>query len=168
MCYPAFVDSSQGKEFWALLLEKAFAKLHGSYAAIEGGWMCEGFMDLSGGLGETHAIADVKADWDNGTFFDKLKGWLDNGYLLGCGSTSGSDTHKSAANIVLGHAYSILRVAEHGSIKLMQLRNPWGSTDYTGKYSDTDKESWVSFLTLLLTSVVLCKHYYWNAFVNIG
>jgi hypothetical protein len=153
MHFPVFVDSSKGKEFWAILLEKAFAKLHGSYQAIVGGWMCEGFMDLSGGLCETVTIADVKADWDNGTYFNKLQEWLSNGYLLGCGSTAGSDTHKSASNIVLGHAYSILRVAEHGSVKLMHLRNPWGSTDYTGKYSDTDTDSWVRIVCCLIYSL---------------
>ena len=42
--YAKSVDS----QLWAPLLEKAYAKIHGSYKAISGGWIAEALFDLTG------------------------------------------------------------------------------------------------------------------------
>jgi calpain-15 len=39
---------AHGNELWVLLLEKAYAKLHGSYKNIVGGLPHEAMMDLTG------------------------------------------------------------------------------------------------------------------------
>lgn len=39
---------AHGNELWVLLLEKAYAKLHGSYLRLRGGWANEGMLDLTG------------------------------------------------------------------------------------------------------------------------
>merc|ERR1719506_1029834 len=79
---------------------------------------------------------------NDGTMWEWLKGLCEDGHLLGCGSSAGSDTDVSDMGIVQGHAYSILRVEEVDGNRLLQVRNPWGSTEWKGKWSDGDTVSW--------------------------
>ena len=43
-----FARSGKTGETWVPLIEKAYAKLHGDFAALNGGWMCEAIEDLTG------------------------------------------------------------------------------------------------------------------------
>jgi len=61
--------------------------------------------------------------------------------VLGAGSVGKDDTldegrRETASGIVPGHAYSIISAAEHHGVKLVKLRNPWGTFEWKGKWAD--------------------------------
>jgi calpain-15 len=51
---------SNGNELWVLLLEKAYAKIHGGYKAIAGGLPHEALYDLSGCPTASYNFSDAK------------------------------------------------------------------------------------------------------------
>jgi calpain-15 len=53
---------SNGKEMWAVMLEKAWAKIHGSYERIEAGDTQTTLRDLTGAPGDTHDLKDKELD----------------------------------------------------------------------------------------------------------
>eukprot|EP00930_Biecheleria_cincta_P039443 TRINITY_DN27122_c0_g1_i1.p1 TRINITY_DN27122_c0_g1~~TRINITY_DN27122_c0_g1_i1.p1 ORF type:complete len:1791 (-),score=286.76 TRINITY_DN27122_c0_g1_i1:25-5397(-) len=160
----AFASAGTKQEAWVQVLEKAYAKLHGSYDSIEGGFVNDGLVDMTGGIGEQIRLQDSKASLHDGTLWSQLKGLNEDGHLLGCGSSAGSDTDISSMGIVQGHAYSILRVEEIDGNRLMQVRNPWGSTEWKGKWSDGDKASWTQRMKSKLDYVNKDDGAFWIAF----
>ncbi|CAM8889204.1 unnamed protein product [Rhodiola kirilowii] len=140
---PAFATSRKGNEFWVSILEKAYAKLHGSYEALEGGLVQDALVDLTGGAGEEIDMRSAQAQIDlaSGRLWTQLFRFKQEGFLLGAGSPSGSDVHISSSGIVQGHAYSILQVREVDGHKLIQIRNPWASeVEWNGPWSDSSPE----------------------------
>jgi calpain-15 len=50
-CYPdggPIFSSSKSEDLWVLILEKAYAKVHGTYFALRGGYTMEAVSDLTG------------------------------------------------------------------------------------------------------------------------
>lgn len=154
----AFARSSDPNELWVSLLEKAYAKFYGSYEGLEGGVVSDALIDFTGGDGETfNLVPEVCASGaaaDHSAHAEDVWSRLHVAHshasgdaeeldgtttLIGCGSHAGSDTDVSSTGIVLGHAYSVLRVVElpeHG--RLLQVRNPWGGgKEWCGDWSDT-------------------------------
>ncbi|KAL8170914.1 hypothetical protein V2J09_022718 [Rumex salicifolius] len=140
---PAFATSRKGSELWVSVLEKAYAKLHGSYEALEGGLVQDALVDLTGGAGEEIDIRSAQAQIDlaSGRLWSQLLRFKQEGFLLGAGSPSGSDIHVSSSGIVQGHAYSILQVREIDGHKLVQIRNPWANeVEWNGQWSDSSPD----------------------------
>ena len=145
---PAFCKSVGRKELWMSLVEKAYAKYHGSYEAFEGGLTHLGLVELTGGIGKELVLnsPETMRALRSGALWKQLVQYTEAGYLLGAGTPAGSDTCVSSMGIVQGHAYAILRVVEesniHGKYQLLQLRNPWAKIEWKGQWCDEDSRSW--------------------------
>ena len=66
-----YARSHNPQEFWLPLLEKAYAKLQGSYESINGGSMAVGLVDVSGGVSEKFDLTapEMQGPLANGQFF---------------------------------------------------------------------------------------------------
>ncbi|XP_056303933.1 calpain-8 [Danio aesculapii] len=137
-----FVHSAEGSEFWSALLEKAYAKVNGSYEALTGGSTTEGFEDFTGGITENYELSKAPPN-----LFKLVQKALALGSLLGCSIdiTSSYETEAvTSLKLVKGHAYSVTAAEEvhfRGSlVQLVRIRNPWGEVEWTGAWSDNSKE----------------------------
>ncbi len=150
------------KEFWVSLIEKAYAKLHGSYYYLTGGYIHEGLSDLTGltpvrmELKKINPANEPTRDAVD-TFWNKLVSMAGH-FTMGCsasGETEGAirGIDNMPTGLISGHAYAILdafqiekkkpregRTETKGKSRLIRLRNPWGHDEWTGHWADDSPE----------------------------
>ncbi|OWK63115.1 Calpain-9 [Lonchura striata] len=137
-----FLHSAELNEFWSALLEKAYAKLNGSYESLKGGSTIEAMEDFTGGIGEMY---DVKTAPDN--FYEILEKALKRCSMVGCSIDTSSAAESEARTpfgLVKGHAYSVTGIEEVSyrgrQVQLIRIRNPWGEVEWNGPWSDNSAE----------------------------
>ncbi|EDL27996.1 calpain 3, isoform CRA_a [Mus musculus] len=133
-----FTKSNHRNEFWSALLEKAYAKLHGSYEALKGGNTTEAMEDFTGGVTEFFEIKDAPSD-----MYKIMRKAIERGSLMGCSIDTIVPVQyetRMACGLVKGHAYSVTGLEEAlfkgEKVKLVRLRNPWGQVEWNGSWSD--------------------------------
>ena len=129
-------------ELWPCILEKAFAKLFGSYAATKSGYMDIGVTYLTG----ASAGIDYEPPEDKGkNMLSMMAHARSNGStcLLGL-STSGGTEEETDMGIVSGHAYTVLKTVQPAGFTqpLLYIRNPWGNNraDWKGDWGPKSKK----------------------------
>ncbi|XP_068198003.1 calpain-3b isoform X2 [Antennarius striatus] len=139
-----FTKSFRKNEFWSALLEKAYAKLHGSYEALKGGNTLEAMEDFTGGVTEFFELSEAPKD-----LYSIMKKALERGSLMGCSIDIFSANELEARTpqgLVKGHAYSIIglaecdEVAKDSKVRLIRLRNPWGYVLWKGPWGPNSQE----------------------------
>ncbi|XP_073331445.1 calpain-5 [Pagrus major] len=153
-----FCRSATPREFWSALLEKAYAKLNGCYEALEGGNTTEALIDFTGGVSEPLSLdreaLSLHSD-QRREFFQTLAKAHERKALITCSiRPAEGETVESVMDcgLVRGHAYGITAVRKvRPGEKLLQtggvarlfmvrMRNPWGTTDWTGAWSQGSQQ----------------------------
>ncbi|KAH8599322.1 hypothetical protein B0O99DRAFT_504411 [Bisporella sp. PMI_857] len=132
-----FAQCEDPNETWLPLLEKAFAKAHGDYEAIEGGFTGEAIEDLTGGVTTEIFSSDIL---DKEYFWKEELLKVNKDFLFGCAAGIFWGPWGERKGIIEGHAYSIMRAVEIDGKRLVLLRNPWGTYEWKGAWSDGSKE----------------------------
>ncbi|RGP61506.1 hypothetical protein FLONG3_10512 [Fusarium longipes] len=131
-----FAQCAHPQETWLPLLEKCYAKAHGDYCSIEGGFGGEGLEDLTGGITSELVTTDIL---DKEYFWKEQLLKVNDEFLFGC-STGIFGGWGERKGIVEGHAYSIQKAVEIDGKRLLKVKNPWGKHEWTGPWSDGSKE----------------------------
>lgn len=117
-------------------MEKAWAKLHGSYERIEAGFAENVLHDLTGAPSEV-----VETDDEN--LFAKLKVADQSRWAMAAsaGSTEAAKGALEDLGLIGNHSYGLIGVVEirdrfDDIVQLVKLRNPWGDFEWKGDWSD--------------------------------
>ena len=142
-------------EIWPAILEKAYAKLHGSYAKICSGDPLHALQDMTGF--STSRFDDALTSTSNQKpteLFDDLVRGIAAGYTVIC-NTPGSDPRSkdgkndpltaefAKVGLVTGHAYTILdaKYVADLKVRIVKVRNAWGrGLEWNGDWNDNDSK----------------------------
>jgi hypothetical protein len=120
-------------ELWVSILEKAWAKVCGSYAQTIAGLPSEALATLT----EAPTISYIHRRFGKEKIWQELLKADSEKYIICTNSTHETEAEK--LGIVNSHAYTLIGCKEAQGIRFVQLRNPWGSWEWKGDYSDSSK-----------------------------
>ena len=133
-----FGAASPDGALWGMLVEKAFAKIHGNYEAIEGGDSKASVGVLTG----APAVAYSHGTHGEDALWNFITAAVAAGDMITAGTPGTSDRRRSARGIAQNHGYTVLAAEEVDGNRLVRVRNPWGREDYSGPWNDQDTANW--------------------------
>lgn len=135
--YPIF-SRPNGNEIWAMLLEKAWAKVNGGYINIDSGFSIEVLSSLTPFPSEILYHNEHSAE----TVWEKINQSDKKDEILTC--TTSFDESIEKYGLITGHSFTLVTTLEREvnerKVRLLKVRNPWGFKEFSGRYSETSKE----------------------------
>lgn len=125
---PVF-SKPKGNELWVLLLEKAWAKLFGSYAKIETGVSDEAFEYILGVPSFLYLAGHQTVD----QIWRKIYSADKKNYIISASTLQDTD---GTVGLASSHTYSVISAHKVGGYRLLKLRNPWGRFEWNGDFAD--------------------------------
>ncbi|XP_064594620.1 calpain-8-like isoform X2 [Liolophura sinensis] len=136
-------NREEPNEFWAALLEKAFAKFYGSYQRLEGGFIHYALLTLTGGITEVVDLDSTSLPSPHRLYHMLARSHAMNAFIGGAifkPKGSGAREIKKKNGLFMGHAYSVTGfqqvMFESQTVYLLRVRNPWGKGEWRGMWSD--------------------------------
>ncbi len=127
---------------WFCLVEKAYAKLNGSYSNICSGHFYNAIYSLFGYLPQSKKISDLfkEEKTSKKTPFQRILGYQRQGGVMDAAIDSGisriSHHEIQKVGLVSNHSYLLDKLVEYKKMHFYRIRNPWGRTDWCGDWSD--------------------------------
>lgn len=124
---------------WVPLIEKAFAKYFGSYAALNKGYVHHALQDLTGCEAECINLSPYARGINKVALWDQLLEQKRNGYILGAGTGTSDlvDSEILDMGICFDAAYIVYDIKMVDNYRLIKLRNPPGDhQEWKGDWSD--------------------------------
>ena len=133
----AYIKSDQPNELWPALLEKAYAKLSGTYENMHGGIAMDSMIDFTGGVSELIELWDKTPP----NMFRMMEKAHERSSLMSS-LIPGSPELALSNGLYEGHAYGITDVKKLSTgEELVRLINPWGrDLEWNGAWSDKSQE----------------------------
>jgi len=139
-----YLHSTDPSEFWAALLEKAYAKLYGNYEALHTGFTTKALQDLTGGIVQSFSLNSQ----DRLLTYQVLNSAVPRSTLLiasiNIDGRNEKRTLRLRNGLITRHAYSVTGLArvrgQLGDRHLVRLRNPWGKGEWNGPWSERSWE----------------------------
>ncbi|VDP29762.1 unnamed protein product [Schistosoma margrebowiei] len=141
-CNLVFMHSTDNNEFWSCLLEKAYAKLCGSYAHLTGGFQSEAMEDFTGGICTTIILNQKERPLN---LFKMMEHYTKTCCILGADVGGDKNKRREKMGLIGSHAYSVTGVGKVNylgkEVPLVRCRNPWGEKhEWKGSWSDNSPE----------------------------
>lgn len=132
-------------ELWVSLMEKAYAKLHGSFFALDGGSLGDALVDLTGGV-----LSKLKLDSDegemlvdSGVLWTRLELYCSWGYVM-CALHKVKPAAENATGpggLLLNTTYNIVDCQKlSDGAQLICMHNPWPSGKWHGAWGEQSRE----------------------------
>ncbi|PWV09228.1 putative cytoskeleton-associated protein CAP5.5 [Trypanosoma cruzi] len=138
-CFARVLDDPS--ELWVSLLQKAYAKLHGSYSSITGGDASHALRDFTGAPSYRFDEAWVNATKGYGgvnELLGKLTRYLEAGNIVLLNTPAGKSTKQNAKpGLRDGYTYCLkeVRQFQNFGITMLKIQNPWEPTEpWTGAW----------------------------------
>lgn len=137
-------QSQTANEFWTALLEKAYAKLKGSYEALNYGQATEALMDISGGIGESLNFKACPQTPDF-VFHILYTAFLRGSLICTYIDKEGEMPDKLPCGLITKHCYALIDIRrlkmDDGQVHLIRLKNPWSNdVEWNGPWSNESPE----------------------------
>ncbi|KAK3513808.1 hypothetical protein QTP70_028867 [Hemibagrus guttatus] len=136
---PCFSRCQSPMAFWVALLEKAYAKLHGSYERLWAGQVCEAVVDLSGGVAERWSLKKSLNTPGGRSVFSELSQEMRKQSYISC---CVHEAPTGAPEQGQFHALSVMewkavKTIAGAQVQLLQIHNPWGRRCWEGAWTES-------------------------------
>lgn len=130
--YTFFTHPSATGEWWPVILAKAWAKIYGSFKAVEAG--------ISGNVIAAITRAPVTYYLHNQNTADQIWDHLLSGTEHQYPMAAGTAGNAPKYGLADGHAYAILSAYDHDTYgKVLKMFNPWRTDKYAGAIPNTEE-----------------------------